>query len=136
MSKLFFSTILLLALGLTACNTTERYARNNQAARTWLAANPASGNSRIAGHWQPDDAGWGKAKIEQAGNRVTGTIGAYSIEGHVQGDNLYLLMSDGGWVYYSAVLKKKGDVLSGFYSAHVPFSTQDQETFVLVRVKN
>jgi hypothetical protein len=53
----------------------------------------------------------------------------------VKGPDVYLVMSEGGWAYYSAVLKKKGDILSGFYSAHVPFSTKDQETFVLSRSK-
>jgi hypothetical protein len=45
-------------------------------------------------------------------------------------------MSEHGWAYYSAVLKKKGNALVGFYSDAVPFSTRDQETFVLTRSKN
>jgi len=136
MPKFFCSAFLLLSLVLTACNTKERYARNNEAARAWLAANPASGHTRVAGNWKPDDEGWGDAKIEQAGSRVTGTIGVYQIEGHVKGEDVFLVMSNEGWAYYSAVLKKKGDVLSGFYSAEVPFSTSDQESFVLARVKD
>ena len=129
-------TLIVFSLGLTACNTKERHARNNAAARAWLAANPASGHTRVAGTWQPDDEGWGTARLEQSGSRVTGTIGLYSIEGHVSGQDLYLVMSEGGWAYYSALLKKKGDTLEGFYSAGLPFRTSDQEKFVLSRLKN
>ena len=135
MLKFLSVTLLALTVCLTGCNTKERYARNNEAARTWLAANPASGHMRVAGEWKPDDEGWGEARFEQTGSRVTGTIGLYTVEGHVKGADVYLVMSENGWAYYSAVLKKKGDILSGFYSAHVPFSTKDQETFVLSRQK-
>jgi hypothetical protein len=136
MLKFLCITLLTLSLGLTGCNTKERYARNNAAARGWLAANPASGHIRVAGKWKPDDEGWGNAQLQQTGTRITGTIGLYTIEGHVKGEDVYLVMSEAGWAYYSAVLKKKGDLLSGFYSAHVPFNTRDQETFVLTRLKN
>ena len=136
MLKFLGLTLLLTSLGLTGCNTKERYARNNAAARAWLAANPASGHIRVAGNWKPDDEGWGDARLLQTGSSVTGTIGLYTIEGHVKGEDIYLVMSDDGWAYYSAVLKKKGDALSGFYSAHVPFNTRDQEPFVLTRSKH
>ena len=136
MTKFLGMTLLMFSLGLTACNTHERYARNNAASRAWLAANPASGHTRVAGNWQPDDEGWGTASFQQSGSRVTGTIGLYTVEGHVSGDDLYLVMSDGGWAYYSAVLKKRGHALDGFYSAHVPFNTRDQEILGLIRVKN
>lgn len=84
----------------------------------------------------PDDEGWGNVALNQQGSLVSGTIGLYTVEGHVSGDNLYIVMSEGGWAYYSAVLKKKGDMLTGFYSASVPFSTKDQDNFVLTRAKN
>lgn len=129
-------TLLVLTLGLAACNTKDRYARNSAAARAWLAANPAAGHARVAGNWTPDEEGWGNAALKQEGSRVSGTIGLYTVEGHVSGEKLYLVMSEGGWAYYSAVLKKKGDTLVGFYSSAVPFSTKDQDDFVLTRVKN
>jgi len=133
MLKSLCLVLLAFSLGLAGCNTKERYARNNAAARGWLAANPASGHIRVAGKWKPDDEGWGDAQLQQTGTRITGTIGLYTVEGHVNGPDVYLVMSENGWAYYSAVLKKKGDTLSGFYSAHVPFSTRDQETMVLSR---
>jgi hypothetical protein len=136
MLKFLGISLLTLSLCLTGCNMKERYSRNNAAARAWLAANPASGHTRVAGNWRPDEEGWGDALLQQSGARITGTIGLYSIEGHVKGEDVYLVMSDDGWAYYSAVLKKKGDALSGFYSAHVPFNTRDQETLVLTRSKN
>jgi hypothetical protein len=136
MLKFLCITLLTLSLSLTGCNIKERYARNNAAARAWLAANPASGHIRVAGNWKSDDEGWGDAWLQQSGSHIAGTIGLYTVEGHVKGEDVYLVMSEDGWAYYSAVLKKKGDTLSGFYSAHVPFNTKDQETFVLTRSKN
>jgi hypothetical protein len=136
MLKFLSITLLFTCFGLTGCNTKERYARNNSAARAWLASNPASGYIRVGGNWKPEDEGWGDARLQQTGSSVTGTIGLYTIEGHVRGEDVYLVMSEAGWFYYSAVLKKKGDKLSGFYSAHVPFNTRDQEAFVLTRSKN
>ena len=74
MFKFLCATLLALSLGLVGCNTKERYARNNAAARGWLAANPASGHIRVAGDWKPDDEGWGDARLQQTGTRITGTI--------------------------------------------------------------
>jgi hypothetical protein len=83
----------------------------------------------------PIEEGWGYAFFQQTGSRITGKIGIYSVEGHVSGEDVYLVMSENGWAYYSAVLKKKGDTLTGFYSSRLPFSTKNQETFVLTRMK-
>lgn len=136
MLKFLCLTSLVLSLGLVGCNNKERWAKNNAAAQAWLAANSSSGHMRVAGNWTPDDEGWGEAKFQQNGSRITGTIGLYTVEGHVKGEDVYLVMSENGWAYYSAVLKKKGNTLVGFYSDAVPFSTRDQETFVLTRSKN
>lgn len=136
MFKFLCATLLALSLGLVGCNTKERFAKNNAAAQAWLAANSSSGHMRVAGNWTPEDEGWGEAKFQQSGSRITGTIGLYTVEGHVKGEDVYLVMSENGWAYYSAVLKKKGNALVGFYSDAVPFSTRDQETFVLTRSKN
>lgn len=136
MLKFLCLASLVLSLGLVGCNNKERWAKNNAAAQAWLAANPASGHMRVAGHWTPDDEGWGEAYFQQSGRVVTGKIGLYSVQGHVKGQDVYLVMSEGGWAYYSAVLKKKGNTLVGFYSDAVPFSTKEQEAFVLTRVKN
>ena len=134
MLKFLCITLLLTSFGLTGCNTKERYAKNNAAAQAWLAANSSSGHMRVAGNWTPDDEGWGEAKFQQSGSRITGTIGLYTVEGHVKGEDVYLVMSENGWACYSAVLKKKGKNLVGFYSDAVPFSTRDQHS--LMNTKN
>ncbi|NDG72779.1 MAG: hypothetical protein EBY32_16080 [Proteobacteria bacterium] len=56
-----------------------------------------------------------------------------TLEGHVQGEDLYFVISDRGFARYSAVLRKKAQTLSGFYSAHLPFSTKDQKKLLLKR---
>ena len=136
MLKFLCLTLLLLPLGLVGCNNKERWAKNNAAAQAWLAANSPSGHMSVAGNWTPDDEGWGEAKFQQSGRRITGTIGLYTVEGHVKGEDVYLVISENSWAYYSAVLKKKGNALVGFYSDAVPFSTKDQEKFELTRSKN
>ncbi len=46
------------------------------------------------------------------------------------------LLSSGGYVYYTAVVTKSGDMLSGFYSSSVPFSPADQAVVILRRIGN
>jgi len=133
MSKPPYSLLLVLSLGLISCNTKERSASNHQAASAWLAANPPSGNTRVAGNWKSEDPAWGSVKLKQSGSRVTGSTGMLTLEGHVQGEDLYFVISDRGFARYSAVLRKKAQTLSGFYSAHLPFSTKDQKKLLLKR---
>jgi hypothetical protein len=134
MLKSLCLAFLLLSLGLSGCNNKECYAKNSAAAQAWLAANPASGHMRVAGTWTPGVEGFGEAKFQQKGRLVMGTIGLYSVKGHVRGKDVYLVMSQKGWAHYSVVLKKKGNTLSGFYSDALPFSTRNQSS--LINAKN
>jgi hypothetical protein len=52
-------------------------------------------------------------------------MGGYSARGVVRGPQLFLALSSGGYVYYTAVLTKRDELLSGFYSSSVPFSPAD-----------
>lgn len=136
MSKLPCFLLLALSLALISCNTKERLASNHQAARAWLAANPPSGNTRVAGNWKSEDTSWGFVKLKQSGSHVTGSMGMLTLDGHVQGKDLYFVISDKNFARYSAILRKKAQTLSGFYSAHLPFSTKDQKTLLLKRSVN
>ncbi len=136
MSKRPYFLLLTLSLALVSCNTKESVARNHQAARAWLAANPSSGNTRVAGNWKCEDPAWGFVKLKQSGSHVTGSMGMLTLEGHVQGEDLYFVILDKNFARYSAILRKKAQTLSGFYSAHLPFSTKDQKTLLLKRSVN
>ena len=136
MFKRPYFLLLTLSLALISCNTKERVARNHQAARAWLSANPCSGNTRVAGNWKCEDPAWGSVKLKQSGSHVTGSMGMLTLEGNVQGKDLYFVISDKNVARYSAILRKRGQTLSGFYSAHLPFSTKDQKTLLLKRSVN
>jgi hypothetical protein len=61
-------------------------------------------------------------------------MGGYSARGVVRGPQLFLALSSGGYVYYTAVLTKRDELLSEFYSSSVPFSPADQAVVTPRRV--
>ena len=63
-------------------------------------------------------------------------MGNYSARGFVQGSRVFLALSSGGFVSYTVILKKSGDMLSGFYSSSVPFDPADQAAVTLRRIGN
>jgi len=123
-----------IALFLLGCSLEEKYARNNQAAESWLALNPPSRGKNIEGSWKPVDADWGTVRLVQKGSDVSGFVGDYSVDGHVRGENVYLTLKSEGWVYYSVIMKVTQSRMKGFYSSSVPFSTKDQASIEFKRV--
>jgi hypothetical protein len=121
---------------LGGCNLKEKYARNNPAADQWLQANIGSSGLNVTGAWEAEESGWGAIRFEQSGSRVSGAMGRYSARGVVRGPRLFLALSSGGYVYYTAILANGGDILSGFYSSSVPFSPADQAVVALRRIGN
>jgi hypothetical protein len=64
----------------------------------------------------------GHGALEQHGRKVTGTLGGYNVTGVVSGRRLYLLIADGEWYYYSAVLDNPSPgVLTGRFSRAIPY---------------
>ena len=127
------SLVLFVAV-LAGCNLKEKYARNNLAADQWLQANIGSSGLNVTGAWEAEESGWGAIRFEQSGSRVDGAMGNYSARGVVRGSRLFLALSSGGYVYYTAVLTRRGETLSGFYSSSVPFSPADQAVVTLRRI--
>lgn len=122
--------------GLAGCNLKEKYARNNLAADQWLQANVGSVGVNIGGAWEAWESGWGDVRFEQVGSSVNGAMGNYSARGVVRGSRVFLALSSGGYVYYTVILTKSGDQLSGFYSGSVPFNPGDQAAVTLRRIGN
>lgn len=125
------SLLVVLVLGLAGCNLKEKYARNNAAADSWLAANRGAAGTNITGAWEAHDSGWGSIRFEQSGSRITGAMGNYSVRGVVSGSRVFLTLHSDGWVYYTATLRKSGTLLTGFYSSSVPFIADDQSALTL-----
>jgi hypothetical protein len=123
---------LLLVLALPACNTAEKYAANNAAAKNWLDANAGKSYINVSGRWHAES--WGGALLTQTGNKITGTIGEYTANGVVKGSTVYIALSSDGWVYYTVMAKPAPTgALEGFYCGDVPFSPTDEKTFTMVR---
>jgi hypothetical protein len=123
---------LLVVLALPACNTAEKYAANNAAAKQWLAANTGTASINVSGRWHAES--WGGALLTQTGNKITGTIGEYTANGVVKGRIAYIALSEGGWVYYTVMAKPTSSgTFEGFYSGEVPFSQADQRIFTMIR---
>lgn len=78
----------------------------------WLEAQAGRTNEDISGKWITyGGAGpnWGDANFIQDGSRFYGTLGSYYVDGSINGNHLYLALSSGKKVYYTARLNKNAD---------------------------
>jgi len=120
---------------LGACSSAEKYAANQSATERWLGGKQGSADVRVSGTWEEVQSGWGgPATFVQHGSRISGVLGRYSAKGVLNGSTVYLALESSGWTYYTAVLKKHGDRLGGFYSSSVPFSSSNQGDLNLRRI--
>lgn len=112
-----FKTFLLgglLVLTLAACGGLTRSDTNS-----WLEARAGAASGNIAGKWTTAGgvgANWGEANFIQDGGRFYGTLGSYYVDGTVNGEHLYLALSSGRKVYYTASLRRGED---GSYAGKV-----------------
>jgi hypothetical protein len=105
-----------LALGL-GCRRPPEF--EQQAATTWLDSHTEPGTFDVSGEWESTAfylaGGWGSGTWIQNDNQVKGNLGLYIINGRVSGQKLYMLISSGNRVYYTALLEptKDGGLLVG-----------------------
>ena len=67
--------------------------------------------------------GWGEGYLQQEGNKVSGTIGNYTVKGVVSGTIVDLVfLWHGGEIHYTARLEMSKDLLTGKY-----FKASDKE---------
>lgn len=106
---------------LTGCNSPQRFEANHASARQWLAAQTGSASGNVSGAWKDatrDD--WGQANLVQRGNKITGTLGLYEVEGVMVGPRVFLALKADDWYYYSVEAIQNGSSLEGYYSRGVP----------------
>jgi len=97
-----------------------RYNRNNKTGDNWLSDQTEPAGINLTGSWISDD--WGRATLLQNGRRVSGSLGGYEVEGVASGQRAYLLIAQGDWYYYSAVLElQRPGLLTGRFSRAIPF---------------
>jgi hypothetical protein len=81
-------------------------------AREWVRLQKGVKGTNITGNWDSGSffsGGWGSGHIVQTGMEIVGTMGMYTIEGVVNGDNIYLIFISGNRVYYTGQLKYMPD---------------------------
>lgn len=96
----------LLALTLAGCALTR------SDTKPWLDSQAGKTTDNISGKWTTYGgvgANWGEANFIQDGSHFYGTLGAYYVDGSINGDHLYLALSSGKKVYYTARLNKSPD---------------------------
>jgi hypothetical protein len=96
----------LLALTLSGCALTR------SDTKPWLESQAGTASENISGKWTTyggAGANWGEANFIQDGSTFYGTLGSYYVDGSINGDHLYLALSSGKKVYYTARLNKSPD---------------------------
>ena len=129
----------LAAVLLTACNSPQRYEANRTAAKSWLSGKAGIGRGDVSGAWRDATReAWGDASLVQRGNKITGTLGDYEVDGVMNGSRVFLALKADDWYYYSVEALHKGPVLEGFYSRGVPvrLTKGQSEPFLLRRASS
>lgn len=104
-------SILIVALLLAACVSLTKTEGN-----AWLDGKAGPSSERVAGKWTTAGnwtADWGEGNFIQDGWRFYGQMGSYYVDGALNGDHLYLVLTSGKKLYYTAILRKTPD---GSYS--------------------
>ena len=133
MKSLALQFLCVLAVGLAGCNSGKKNAFINEAAVAWLSANAGPADTSIQGAWSGSDEKWGAIHFQQTESKISGSMRRHQVDGHMKGSVAYLTLRSDGRVHYTVVAKKRGSILSGFYSKSVPFSSLDQQPLELKR---
>jgi hypothetical protein len=111
----------LAAVLLTACNSPQRFEANRTAAQSWLSGKAGAARGDVSGAWRDGTReAWGDASLVQRGNKITGKLGDYEVDGVMNGSRVFLALKADDWYYYSVEALHKGSVLEGRYSRGVP----------------
>lgn len=105
----------LFTLLLAGCSSTL----TRSDAAPWLDQRAGKSEYDISGRWDSGSSwsgSWGEANFIQDGARFYGQLGSYNVEGAVNGNAMYLALSAGKRVYYTALLKRDAD---GAYAGKV-----------------
>ncbi|MFV0337929.1 MAG: hypothetical protein ACK5LK_06760 [Chthoniobacterales bacterium] len=123
----FAALSLLGTLLLGACFSLQD---NRTATQDWLNAQAGTSQADISGTWKSERWGW--ANFRQSGNKITGQLGIYNVDGRSVGEKIYLALSDAGRTYYTSILSvENARELNGKISSALPFSDLKAQRIVL-----
>ncbi len=100
-------TVLILAALILSCASLTREQTNH-----WLNSKNGGPVIDMAGKWYAGGVttgGWGDAVFVQEGKKFHGSLGMYYVDGVAAGEDVYMAISSGKRVYYTARLKKMAD---------------------------
>ena len=126
----------LAAVLLTACNSPQRFEANRTAAQSWLSGKAGTAQGDLSGAWRDGTReDWGEGRLVQRGNKITGMLGDYEVDGVMNGSRVFLALKADDWYYYSVEAVHKGPVLEGLYSrgVQVRLTKGQSERFLLRR---
>ncbi len=78
----------------------------------WLNSKNGESSINMSGKWDSGGimtGGWGEGTFIQEGKYFHGSLGLYYVDGVVVGADVYMAISSGKKVYYTAQLKKLAD---------------------------
>ncbi|MEX1119050.1 MAG: hypothetical protein WEB60_09670 [Terrimicrobiaceae bacterium] len=126
----------LVVSSFVGCSTieefnTKRYDNHNALGDAWLSDQMEPPMIDISGSYKSDD--WGRSYFSQNGSNVRGHLGDYPVKGVVSGNKAYLLVTEGGWYYYSAIVEMpRPGLLTGYYSRSIPYKRSARRDLLLV----
>jgi len=135
MKPLFPAAFAIAAtLAASGCKSAEDYQRNHSATAAWLQSHTGRPGMNVTGDWDSPD--WGEGHFRQVGSKVTGVLDDRPVGGVINGERLFLAITEGGWTSYTAILRRQYDgSLAGTYCETVPFDSQDEEQMELRRAR-
>jgi hypothetical protein len=107
MKAIKYLTICLLVFTVYSCASLSKEQTN-----AWLSTKGGASTVNMTGSWDSGgiaSGGWGGGNFIQEDQRFYGTLGLYYIDGVVNGEDVYMAISSGAKVYYTAHLKKTAD---------------------------
>lgn len=128
---------IVVALSFSSCGLLKgKYDKNHADTVSYIGGKKtASPQFNVEGLWYSPE--WGIVVLDQQPNgKLTGVFrDYYTVNGVVSGRNISIALVDDQWTEYTVELtRKNSEVLTGYYSAHVPFSDKDKLPLTLKRI--
>lgn len=98
-----------LAFTLAACGGVTLYKTETN---SWLEQRTGTPDYDISGKWITANSwsgNWGDANFIQDGAKFYGQLGSYTVDGVMNGNQIYLTLTSGKRVYYTGLLKREND---------------------------
>jgi hypothetical protein len=107
MKAIKYLSVCLLLFAINSCTSLGLEQSN-----AWLNTKAGTSTINMTGDWDSGGiatGGWGTGRFIQEGQKFFGTLGLYNVDGVVNGNDVFIAISNGAKVYYTAHLKKSDD---------------------------